>query len=409
MFNLVDKLKATEQLAVKEECLASVLFFQTEACKALVSEAFRFERISEPVILENNYANIQGHVRDSHIEIVLVELNNSKNICIDMLQINHLLPNNASVIVIGSEDAISTIRNLKGMGYYYLFWPISKQELIDFIRSVSNNRVTNSGLGKERQAKKIAVWGAKGGVGTSILTAEIAFQLSENKKTSCIVVEHNFSGGNLDIIMGLRQFEKKQVHKGSLSSSLDASFALSLTKKINERLSILALASDDLDERELKDYVGLLNKELVKQTNFIVEDFSGSANCKQDLDYVATSCDCLVLVVVPTVSSLREAAKVKAHLDSAKSALHLLIVLNYTMPEKNASVSAAEITKNLHQAIDITCPFEENINSQLLEGKHLYQQKGEMSKSLQRLVSLLIGESIQVEKGSLLQRFIKRA
>lgn len=409
MFNLVDMLKKEEPIKIKEESLTSVLFFQTQACHSLVLEAFRFEGISAPAILENNDENIKNHIRDAHIEIVLVELNDSDNISKDMERISHLLPNSASVIVIGSEDAISTIRNLKAMGYYYLFWPISKQELIDFIRSVNNNRVTNSGLGQGRQAKKIAVWGSKGGVGASILTAEIAFQLSEKKKSKCIVVDHNFTGGNLDILMGLRQFEKKQIHKGSLSNSLDASFALSLTQKINDMLAILALHSDDLNEWELKDYIGILNNELVKHTNFIVEDFSGSANCKQDLDYVATNCDCMVLVLEPTVSSLREATKIKAHLDRAKSAARLIIVLNNTMQEKAASVSATEIAKNLRQAIDITCPFEEDINSLILQGKRIYQQKGKIGESLQHLTSLLIGESIEENKSSLIKRLVKRA
>ncbi|MDN3683471.1 hypothetical protein QW180_02055 [Vibrio sinaloensis] len=77
-----------------------------------------------------------------------------------MRRISHLLPNSASVIVIGSEDAISTIRNLKAMGFYYLFWPVSKEELIDFVKNVSDNRQRNAGLGKAREAKKVAFFGA---------------------------------------------------------------------------------------------------------------------------------------------------------------------------------------------------------------------------------------------------------
>ncbi|MEF1187598.1 chromosome partitioning protein ParA, partial [Vibrio sinaloensis] len=175
---------------------------------------------------------IKKYARSSALEIVIVELNESNNVTEDMRRISHLLPNSASVIVVGSEDAISTIRNLKEMGFYYLFWPVSKQELIDFVKNVSDNRQRNAGLGKAREAKKVAFWGASGGVGNSLLVAEIACELSSKKNSSCVVIDHDFVGGNLDILLGLKKFEKKDIPPGALTSNLDTSYALNMTQKI---------------------------------------------------------------------------------------------------------------------------------------------------------------------------------
>lgn len=122
MFDLVDLLKTDNSQAEHEEKITSVLFHQTEECRSLVEEAYRFEGITAPAVLENTDADIRKHIRESTIEIVIVELNISDNVTEDMRQISHLLPNHASVIVVGSEDAISTIRNLKDMGFYYLFY-----------------------------------------------------------------------------------------------------------------------------------------------------------------------------------------------------------------------------------------------------------------------------------------------
>ena len=155
MFDLVDILKTkSDAKPVTQELITTVLFYQTQECMDLVEEAFRFEGLVSPSMLENSDQNIQQHIRDSQISVVIVELNQSSNVSKDMERISHLLPNEASVIVVGSEDAISTIRNLKGMGFYYVFWPIPKQELIDFVRNVDSNRKRNSGLGKDRTAKK---------------------------------------------------------------------------------------------------------------------------------------------------------------------------------------------------------------------------------------------------------------
>lgn len=408
MLDLVDLLKNNEQSTTQEQKLTSVLFHQSEECKELVEEAFRFEGIVTPATLENSDDTIRKHVRESTIEIVLVELNMSSDVTADMKRISHLLPNHASVIVIGSEDAISTIRNLKEMGFYYLFWPVSKQELIDFVRNVNDNRTRNSGLGQNRTAKRIAIWGAKGGVGATFLACEIAFVLSAKKNSSCLLIDHNYSGGNLDVFLGLSQFEKRPVTPGSMSSSLDLSYATSMTKKVNNMLSVLAIDSDELIETELKDYSRTLSKELAVQKNFIIEDLSSSANSRSDLKYLATACDVLVLTLEPTVSSLRDAARVISELDKHRATVRCIVVLNYTVPEKSATVSIEEIEKYLQQAIDIVCPFEPNLGAMILKGKHLYQQNHPISQSVNRLTSLLLGQNSPKSKMNIFQRLARK-
>ncbi|WP_235431374.1 AAA family ATPase [Vibrio sp. VPAP30] len=327
MFDLVDKLQSKPlQNTVKKETITSVLFHQTQECVDLVDEAFRFENINVPTMLVNSDDKIKQHVRESFVEIVIVELNLSENITKDMERISHLLPNSASVIVVGSEDAISTIRNLKEMGFYYVFWPITKQELIEFVRNVNNNRQRNSGLGKDRSAKKVGVWGTKGGVGATMLTAELAFELSDIKKSSALVVDHDFRGGNLDIFLGLKRFDKKLVSRASLASSVDTTYAASMVKKVDNMLAVLSLESDELNELELKEYLRTLTAQLSGNYNFILEDLSRGSNSKQDLDYISTSCDVIVLLMEPTVSSVREAKRTMKSLEAADSSVRCLFV-----------------------------------------------------------------------------------
>lgn len=409
MFDLVDLLKNKETQPAKEEKLTSVLFHQTEACRELVEEAFRFEGITTPAILNNNDDNIRQHVRESTIEIVLVELNESSNVTKDMEHISHLLPNSASVIVIGSEDAISTIRNLKAMGFYYLFWPITKTELIDFVRNVNENRLRNSGLGKNRSAKKVAVLGAKGGVGVSLLTAELSKELSEKRNSSCVIVDHNFSGGNLDIMLGLKQFKKREVAPGALTASLDAGYASNMATKVNGMLSLLAIESDDLSDAQLKEYARTLSAQLASQTNFIIEDLSGSTSSKADLEYIASQADVVLLVTEPTVSSLRDATRVMNVLQEKNSTARCIIVVNHTKPEKCATVELPEIEKYLHQCVDVVCPFEPKLGKTLLRGENIYTQKMPVSNSFSQITSLLLGEAIKPTKESLLKRLTQRA
>lgn len=409
MFDLVDILKTkVEEKVVVQEQITSVLFHQTQECIDLVEEAFRFEGIVPPSMLNNSDENIKQHVREVNVEIAIVELNVTESVTEDMKRISHLLPNSASVIVVGSEDAISTIRNLKEMGFYYVFWPISKTELIDFVRNVDNNRKKNSGLGKDRTAKKVAVWGTKGGVGATMLTAEIAYELSAKKKSTCLVVDHDFRGGNLDIFLGEKQFQKKSVAPGALTTDLDVSYASSMLKKVNSMLAVLAVESEDLNELELKEYARAMSQQLAGQYNFILEDLSRSSNTKTDLKYIAENNDIITLVLEPTISSVRETKRVLASLEYLNSRARCIVVVNYTMVEKSATISLDEIKQFLGRNVDVVCPNEIQVGKMVLEGKHIYQLGLPISQSLNRLTSMLLGENASNTDASLLKKLFKR-
>jgi pilus assembly protein CpaE len=408
MLDLVELLKPSDSLEPESQSLSSVLFYQTEVCRSLVEEAFTFEGLAVPKLLENQDEVIKKHARSSALEIVIVELNESKNVTDDMRRISHLLPNSASVIVIGSEDAISTIRNLKEMGFYYLFWPVSKQELIDFVKNVSDNRSRNAGLGKARDAKKVAFWGSSGGVGTSLLVAEIACELSSKKNSSCVIVDHDFVGGNLDILLGLKKFEKKDIPPGALTASLDTSYALNMTQKITSMLSILSVKSKELDETQMKEYVRTLSDELSEQTNFLIEDLSRSVNSKVDLAYSANECDAIVLVLKPTVSSLRDASRICSLLKELETKARVIVVINHTAPEKHATVTEEEVEKYLRRPIDVICPYDGQMSKALLEGKHLHDLKLPISKSIKQITAALLGEKQEGSKVGLLSKLISR-
>lgn len=409
MFDLVDKLQS-QPLSDSEqaETFASVLFHQTKECAELVNEAFKFENIMSPNVLLNSDEEIRKHIRETEVEIVMVELTTSSNVTKDMERIGYLLPNTASVIVIGREDAISTIRNLKEMGFYYLFWPVSKQELIDFVKNVTSNRQRHSGLGKDRRAKIVGVWGTKGGVGATMLTAEIAFELSNIKKSTCLIVDHDFRGGNLDIFLGLKEFEKKPVSYAALASNIDSTYASSIVSKVDDMLSVISLESDELNEVELKEYVRLLSDQLSGQYNFVLEDLSRSNNTKQDIEYVAKACDLLVLIFEPTVSSVREAKRTLRLLELARSKARCLFVLNYTLCEKAATVTLSDIKTFLGREPDVVFPNDLRIGRLVLENKHIYQHGGAMSHNLHKLTSSLLGESELAERHSWFSRLLKR-
>ena len=397
MFDLVDILKSNQSKEIEPEKITSVLFYQTEQCQNLVLESYRFEGILEPVVALNNDDEISEHVRLQNVEIVIIELNDSKNITKDAERISHLLPSHASVIVIGSEDAISTIRNLKGLGFYYLFWPITKQELIDFVRSVHDNRERNRGPGQNRRAKRVSVLGAKGGVGTTAITAELSYLLSADKHASCVVVDHNYTSGNIDIMLGIQKFEKRRIQKGAFTESIDLSSARSLLTKQSDLLSLLALTSNDLSHDEITDYHRTVIDIIMSECNFVIEDMSASCGQVHESKYTWINSDCIILVTSSTVSSLRDAGRIKLIIDNIPLSQRprLLLVVNHPLPEKYASVTLPEIEKFLGLKADVVIPFIGNFGDVILNGKRLAKLSHKSAQAMKSLASLVVGEKAE--------------
>ncbi|PWI35236.1 type II secretion system protein Z [Vibrio albus] len=396
MFDLVDILKKGENQKVeKQQEITSVLFYQTEKCHSLVKEAYRFEGLVPPALLVNSDENIREHVRNEQIEIVIIELNESSDISRDAERISHLLPNDASVIVIGSEDAISTIRNLKQMGFYYLFWPITKHELIEFVLSVHDNRHSNRGLGKKRKAKQISIIGCKGGVGTTFICSEVAYLLSEKKNSSCVVVDNDYMGGNLDIMLGMEKFEKRQIRAGAFATTLDPTSAQSMLNKSSKLLSVLSLApSAGMGNTDIKEYTKTVASQVSENVNFLIEDLSSISQQCFDHKELAELSDCMILVLTPTVSALREAARIKQRMVEDKDSLscRLYMVMNCIVPDAAATVTQEEVEKYLHQPVDVVIPYIKKLDAMVLDGKRICMSGGKPEKALYRLVSLIVGE-----------------
>jgi pilus assembly protein CpaE len=372
-----------------------VCFYQTLECKSLITEASNFEGIVPPRFLELKKDTLKQLTNNERVEIVLLELNESDDVSAEAEKFSHYLPNQASVVVIGNEDSIITIRNLKNLGFYYLFWPVNKQEFIDFFTSVKENRQRSVGISKSRKAKQITFVGSKGGVGTTLLCAETAGYFANKKNMSSVVVDNAYQGGNIDIMLGFEKFEKREVRPGSMAVNLDETSAQALLKKQTPMLSVLSLTSSDLENTDLKDYTKTVAGYVSQSHNFVFEDVSSNASMVYSKSDLVDISDCIVLVFTPTVSALRDAAKIKKTLSSTigeESPMRIITVLNYTQPEANASINHEDVEKYLDCKVDIVIPFVKKLDQQVLVGRGIMSQRNKASKGIEQLSALILGE-----------------
>ena len=262
--------------------------------------------------------------------------------------------------------------------------------------SVHDNRLGNRGLSKKRRAKQVTFVGCKGGVGTTMLCAEISYILSAKRNASCVVVDNCYQGGNLDIMMGIEKFQKRELRTGSLAANLDFTSSQSLLNKQDKNLAVLALTSEEISSADLKDYTQNVAAFISEDANFILEDLSATAELVFSSKDLVSISDCVILVVSPTISSLREAARlnreIKLETETSGRSLRVIVVLNYALPEGCATVTKVEVEEFLQRPIDVVVPFVKKLDAKILNKQRIGELRGQVGKSLNNLAALIFGE-----------------
>ncbi|WP_394208953.1 CpaE family protein [Enterovibrio calviensis] len=381
--------------------LKSLQFFRTEEVKILVDETFRFDGHSVPASYAYKFKDIPTQVEEHNAQLVVIDLVGCPDTLKECRQLSARLPSYLSVIILGDVDAISVIRELKSLGFYYLFWPVDKIELAEFVDTVVTRHIEANSLHGRRKAKRIGVIGMRGGVGTTMLTAELSWILSNDKQTSCLVVDHNYLSSNLDIFLGIKNREKRRLNDTETGGGeIDQTSSKNLVTRVSNRLDYLALGLSDERSADLDEMTELVLNYLAPDTNFILDDYSASVGFDIQPRNLLKTLDVAVLVMEPTISCLRETAAMLSKMKKLfeepeyKRTVRIILVLNNHRASRFNSVTQAEVEKYLDVPVDIVLPYEITVEEALLNGTYLSAGKSKIGTQIKHLCSRIIGEEI---------------
>lgn len=385
----------------------ATLFFSSRECKESVLEAYRFEGLEDPKCIKGTPVGS----KDQQLgDIVIVEMADSIALENDAEEINAKLPNNKAVILIGQTDSIHTLRSLEKMGFYYLPSPVDKHELIECLKQAGREDRKRYESGYFRKAKRVAIIGSKGGIGTSVLTTELASLLGR-KGSRTILVDHHYSASNIDIILSQKDLE--QVDIGTITvepNKLDEESATSYLYEVEHNFAYLGLTGEGTVE-VLENYTNTIANKLGRQANFIISDFSGSLDFRLDIEQIVTDNDVVIVVTEPSVSSVRSTQKL---LDKIKDVAipqltrpRVMVALNYHRPDGSFNLNAEEVERFIKAKPDVVIPFYKTAAKELIEGKKLHGlEKGKVTPFSD--LTLAINGQVQKKSKSLFSFLPKR-
>ncbi len=397
MFDLTKAL-STKSESVQIETTGDAgctLIYQSQECLDFIQEVCRFEGWNSPTCITAK-VGLTKLVEQQSSHIIILELNESNNVVEDAKSFVSILPTHKGVVVIGKEDAISTLRSLKEMGFYYIFWPANTQEFADFLTHVRKNLKTFSGVSQKRKAKRIAIVGSKGGVGASFIATELSSLLS-SQGSDTIIVDHQYADTNIDVLLGLKDFKQRTIDEFTAPlDEMDEEGALSYLIHARKKLRLLAI-DGDMSQSDVLNYNQTLCELLARNTNFIIEDFSGGVDFEVEPQLLVENFDVVVLVLDASVSSVRSAKRLYEKIANLQLTLssrtRVFTVVNFHRPENSYVLGGTDLTNCLGADVDLEIGYCKSLAHIIIDGKHDRQ----ISRSMERLVKLINGKSVDVK------------
>jgi len=260
------------------------------------------------------------------------------------------------VIALGDVNDVKLFRHLMDMGVHdYLLKPVSAEDLNEALTRVDEVE-TGASDDDSRHGRLIAVVGARGGVGTSTVAANIAWIMAHEQNQRVALIDLDLYFGTLALALDM---EPGRGFREALEnpSRIDGLFVERAMVRESDNLSVLA-AEEGLENSFSFDPEALdkLLETLRVDFDCIVIDLPRFAARSQ----VATLIPPVSIVVVanPTLAGMRDTMRLCKLVRAKTPASELCIAVNCVGGTKSGELSIADFEVGAELSIDHQIPLD---------------------------------------------------
>ncbi len=250
----------------------------------------------------------------------------------------------------------------------------------------------------DNKGQIIVFTSGKGGVGKSTLVANIGTAIALQKKR-VVVIDMDIGLRNLDMILGLeRKVRTNIVDVTKGFSSVDD--ALIFDKRTNNYLSLIAASQSDMKKDiNLFKFHGVLTY-LEKRFDFILID--SPAGIEEGFSKSIYYAKKAFVVVNPEISSIRDADRVLALLESHRIKKDIFLIINrynHKLSKRSYYISSDDIVALLHvPCVGIVSEDERILRQNNSGSPFVYQSNLPIATEIKKISRMIIGKSPQKSK-----------
>lgn len=298
---------------------------------------------------------ILGLAADAALRSLVVDVSGCADVAKSLDRLAEVCWPGTVVIAVGDVNDVALYRTLRAAGVAdYLVKPVTSE---GFQNALDAAFRPNPTLGHEKAAPRgdsVAVVGARGGVGSTMVATTLAWLFAEEQKRRTVLIDLDLHGGTTGLAL---DSEPGRGLSEALANPdrIDSLFLSSAAVRVAERLSLLASEEpfDSLVEMR-PGGLELLLKEARKDFEQVVVDVPRSG--PDLLRRVAGLATVVIVVTDFSLAGLRDAGRILNFAREAGPEAKLLLVGNRAGISKNGGVPRADIEKTLDISFSAIIP-----------------------------------------------------
>jgi pilus assembly protein CpaE len=330
--------------------------------------------------------------------VALIDFDRDPELALETTErLNQIFLKKISIVGVGTQlDAGILLRAVRLGCTEFLTKPIQIADLIAslnrFHAVMAVDPHAQSGIGRV-----IAFFGAKGGVGTTMLAVHLATHLVRQHGKKTLLIDHKPQLGHVALYLGLKD---TQYHFDELlrnADRLDAELLNGFVIRHRSGLDVIASPEMSSGPHEAKP------QELERVMDFLRREYDyvlidSSVSCQDSKKYIIDQSDEVYIISTPDVASLRDLARMVETISLSESATSKLrLVVNRSTATD--SVTPEQIEKAVRFPISIAVPnnyFE--LLRAINDGEPIPpQRRSEFNQALSRWANQIVNGNSGVE------------
>ena len=303
-------------------------------------------------------------------EILIVEIDNAQEAPGQLDALADVVNPHTKVLATGTVDSIRFYQWLSDLGIEgYLLQPFSAGELKTAIAKGNIKKPETAGANEVKTQKIVAVIGARGGVGTTMIATNLAaLFVQEHHITTALVDLDPYFGSvalalDLEPGRGLRDALEKP-------DRVDGLFLERVMVKPFAGLGILSAEEPLMDTISMQPNAGeMIFAALREKFTCMVVDLPRQMN--PVTRYVLMQADHIIIVAEPQITSLRDTLRIKDYVVDQLKRPVPLVVLNKVGVSANNELSAKDFAKNYGHEVSAQFHFLHDIVAATAQGELL--------------------------------------
>jgi pilus assembly protein CpaE len=335
------------------ECVAFVSDNQTHDVVEAVARQF----FDEPYVRDGGSQQALDYLAEAPTPTVLiVDIGESSAPLTAMLSLTAAFSEQTRLIGIGTINDINLYREMVGAGITdYLVKPVTEKALAAALCRTEEraSATTSSDASPVSKVNRIAVVGARGGVGASAMAVNLAWLLSQERGHKTALIDLDLEFGTVALALDL---EPTRGLREALESPnrIDSLFIESATAKLTDKLSVMATEETLAQQIAFNpDAIDILFEAVGRTNTCIVADVPRTSFAVRQR--VFEDCTKIIVVTDLSLSGLRDCMRLLTGIEEVAADRPVFVVANRA-GGKHDAMSAKEFQKALGHKVDFVVP-----------------------------------------------------